>query len=87
MGSVEGIYQRNRNAKAFRGNNKSTRCPITTEAFHSALKLLKVGKAPGPNRYTLSYYKLFTERLAPRFTAAYNSLCDGEDIPTNALST
>lgn len=50
-----------------------------------ALKLLKMGKAPGPDGYTLSYYKTFAEKLAPRFIAAYNSVCEGKRILTETL--
>lgn len=59
--------------------------PISIEEFKKVINLLKVGKAPGPDGYTLLYYKLFAEKLAPRFTAAFNSLREGRRIPRETL--
>lgn len=59
--------------------------PITIEEFLRALKFLKLSKAPGPDGYTLLYYKSFTEKLAPRFIAVYNSLREGQKILTETL--
>lgn len=46
---------------------------------------MKLGKAPGPDWYTPSYYKLFAEKLAQRFIAAYNSICEGKEIQTETI--
>lgn len=59
--------------------------PISIDEFLKALKLLKVGKAPGPDGYTLLYYRLFAEKLASRFIAAYNSLREGKNMPRETL--
>lgn len=59
--------------------------PITIEEFSEALKSLKPGKAPGPDGYTLLYYKTFSEKLAPQFLAAFNSIRDGQTMPMETL--
>lgn len=46
---------------------------------------MKTGKAPGPDGFTLSYYKMFAALLAPRFVSAFNSLRDGFNIPEVGL--
>lgn len=56
--------------------------PIIAEDFTEALKLLKQGKAPSLDGYTLAYYKIFVDKLAPRFLAAFNSIQDGQMMPT-----
>lgn len=59
--------------------------PITTEELRKALKSLKPGKAPGPDGFTLLYYKTFIEKLAPKFLAAFNSIRDGQMMPAETL--
>lgn len=42
---------------------------------------MKNGNAPGPDGFTLSYYKMFAVILAPRFVSAYISLTEGYNLP------
>ena len=58
---------------------------ITSEEFISALKMLKPGKAPGPDGFTLLYYKTYAEKLMPRFLDAFNSIREGHKMPEEAL--
>lgn len=46
---------------------------------------MKPGKAPGPDRYILLYYKTFSEKLPPTFLAAFNSIQDGQMMPAETL--
>lgn len=46
--------------------------PISMDEFLAALKIMKMGKAPGPNGYTLCYYKTFSDILVPCFVSAFN---------------
>lgn len=39
-----------------------------------AIKQLKIGKSPGPDRLSTVYYKTFIETLATPFLGAFNSL-------------
>lgn len=48
--------------------------PILLEETIAALKQLKMGKSPGPDGLTVSYYKSFTNVLFPYFTKAFNFL-------------
>ncbi|XP_040178291.1 uncharacterized protein LOC120910599, partial [Rana temporaria] len=59
--------------------------PITAEEFTNTLKLLKTGKAPGPDGFTLFYYRTYAEKLMPRFLKAYNAIREGQGIPEEAL--
>lgn len=59
--------------------------PITEEEFEQALKLMKSGKAPGPDGLTLGYYKKFGEILRGRFIQAYNSIREGNELPRDSL--
>lgn len=45
---------------------------------------MNLGKVPGPDGFTLSYYKTFVAILASRFVSAYNSLRDVPDVGLQA---
>lgn len=44
--------------------------PISPDEFLAALNSMKTAKAPGPDGFTLSYYKTFAVILAPHFVSA-----------------
>uniref|UniRef100_A0A8C5PT54 Reverse transcriptase domain-containing protein n=1 Tax=Leptobrachium leishanense TaxID=445787 RepID=A0A8C5PT54_9ANUR len=48
--------------------------PFTTEEFSMALSTMKAGKSPGPDGFSVAYYKTFGSLLGPRFLAMLNSL-------------
>lgn len=61
--------------------------PISSGEYMRAIKIkmLKPHKAPGPDGYTLAYYKAFAPILAPRFIKAFNSLLEDRPIPIDTL--
>lgn len=46
--------------------------PVSAEETTTALKQLKMGKSPEPDRFTMSYYKSFHEIPIPHFIKAFN---------------
>lgn len=46
--------------------------PLTLDEMDNALKQMKVGKSPGPDGFSVPYYKSFTKILLPRFLKAFN---------------
>lgn len=48
--------------------------PILEEELKRAIKQLKAGKSPGPDRFRGTYFKTFTETLSTPFLKAFNSL-------------
>uniref|UniRef100_A0A8C5Q7Q5 Reverse transcriptase domain-containing protein n=1 Tax=Leptobrachium leishanense TaxID=445787 RepID=A0A8C5Q7Q5_9ANUR len=59
--------------------------PFTMEELASAVKSMKSGKSPGPDGFTMGYYKTFLSSLGPHFLQAFNSLADHSTIPQSAL--
>lgn len=43
------------------------------------------GKAPGPDGFTITYYKTFQTQLAAHFVTAFNAILDNHAIPTDIL--
>uniref|UniRef100_A0A803KEP9 Reverse transcriptase domain-containing protein n=1 Tax=Xenopus tropicalis TaxID=8364 RepID=A0A803KEP9_XENTR len=58
--------------------------PITKEEILLAIKSSKSGKAPGPDGFTIAYYKELGEHLTIHLTSAINSTADGNEIPQEA---
>lgn len=40
------------------------------------MRQMKTGKSPGPDGFTLQYYKCFSQTLAPKMLTTFNSLAD-----------
>uniref|UniRef100_A0A803JEZ2 Reverse transcriptase domain-containing protein n=1 Tax=Xenopus tropicalis TaxID=8364 RepID=A0A803JEZ2_XENTR len=59
--------------------------PMTTEEFLFAIKNAKSGKAPGPDGFSISYYKEFGEHIIPHLVEASNSITPDKNIPQEAL--
>uniref|UniRef100_A0A8C5MVA5 Reverse transcriptase domain-containing protein n=1 Tax=Leptobrachium leishanense TaxID=445787 RepID=A0A8C5MVA5_9ANUR len=48
--------------------------PFTIEELSQSVKKTPTGKTPGPDRFSLRYYKVFFPSLAPAWLAAFNTL-------------
>lgn len=59
--------------------------PITLEELQIAVNSMKIGKAPGPDSYTVQYYKNFLPILGPRLVAFFNTLRAGSNFPSETL--
>uniref|UniRef100_A0A8C5MN92 Reverse transcriptase domain-containing protein n=1 Tax=Leptobrachium leishanense TaxID=445787 RepID=A0A8C5MN92_9ANUR len=64
---------------------KALDAPFTMKELASAVKSMKSGKSPGPDGFTMGYYKTFLPSLGPHFLKAFNSLDDQVTIPQSAL--
>lgn len=49
------------------------------------LKSTPTGKSPGPDGYTISYYKKFRKVLVPHFTSYANSIAGSEGFRSESL--
>lgn len=54
--------------------------------LESAIKQMKVGKSPGPDGFSLQYYKSFSEVLSPRLLDTLNTLSDPQTRPDRMLA-
>lgn len=59
--------------------------PIRLEELASVLKSAPPGKAPGPDGFTIPYYKTFSEALSGPFLQAFNSILRDDPFPTDSL--
>lgn len=50
--------------------------PLSTKELQTAIRQMKPGKSPGPDGFTLQYYKCFAQSLAPKMLSTFNSLAD-----------
>uniref|UniRef100_A0A8C5M1B7 Reverse transcriptase domain-containing protein n=1 Tax=Leptobrachium leishanense TaxID=445787 RepID=A0A8C5M1B7_9ANUR len=50
--------------------------PITAEELHEAIKRTPVGKTPGPDGFTLRYYKTCEKLLSRAWLASFNGLTE-----------
>lgn len=48
--------------------------PLSIEELQTALKQMKTGKSPGPDGFTLQYYKCFFTVLSPKLITTFNAL-------------
>lgn len=55
--------------------------PITKEEIQEAISLIKTGKAPGPDGYTLKFYRVFQVELIPKLQTVVNNILDGKPPP------
>lgn len=51
------------------------------EEVLKVIKSLKRSVAPGPNRFTASYYKHYASILTPRLTTMFNNILKGDHFP------
>lgn len=59
--------------------------PITTEEWYQAPKVTCLNEAPGPDRFTLHYFKSFAKILEQPFTAGFNSILEGSSCLIDTL--
>lgn len=59
--------------------------PITAEEIKSAIKSLKPCKCPGPDGFSVTYYKCFAALLIPFLIEAFNSLLKGHSLHAESL--
>ncbi|XP_066445686.1 olfactory receptor 5P66-like [Eleutherodactylus coqui] len=58
---------------------------ITVEEVEETIKLLKLGKAPGPDGLMALYYKKFKVSLSHPLTRFYNNILSGRTVPEELL--
>lgn len=63
----------------------SLEAPISTEELNMVIKTVKSGKAPGPDGFTIQYYKNFFPLLSVHITKLYNALGQTTVLPPDAL--
>lgn len=62
--------------------------PISGDELERAMKVMKPGKRPGPDGFTLQYYCTFLDILKPRFISAFRTLASSSPrSPTLLLIT
>ncbi|CAH2327789.1 Hypothetical predicted protein [Pelobates cultripes] len=54
--------------------------PITAEELSQALKMAKNGKSPGPDGFTIKYYRTYRDALIPHLLAMLNTLREGDNV-------
>lgn len=59
--------------------------PITLEEVQEAVNGARVGKAPGPDGYTVQYYKHLLPILGPYLVKMYNGMGDRSPFPLESL--
>lgn len=55
--------------------------PVTNEELLEAIISMKLGKAPGPDGFTLKFYRTFQKELIPKFQKLANDIFEGELPP------
>lgn len=59
--------------------------PIRLEELEQAISSTKTGKTPGPDRYTLQYYKTLLRLLGPHMVDLFNALGADTVLPSDTL--
>ncbi|KAM4663368.1 histo-blood group ABO system transferase-like [Discoglossus pictus] len=54
---------------------------VSLDEVRKTIQKLKAGKSPGPDGFTNSYYKAFTDTLGPHLVPLFNNILAGEQIP------
>ncbi|KAM4675910.1 beta-1,3-galactosyltransferase 5-like [Discoglossus pictus] len=72
--------------KASEQNLEDLNAEVGVEEILETIKSLKSGKAPGPDGFTNSYYKVFGNILAPYLSSLFNVILRGGSMPPE-LST
>lgn len=63
----------------------SLEAPITMEELTTVIKTVKSGKAPGPDGFTLQYYKNYFSVLGAHMIKMFNALGQTTTLPPDAL--
>lgn len=59
--------------------------PITQSEMEKTILQSKLGKAPGPDGFSLGYYKIFSNLLLSHFVRAINAIILQQKVPSSAL--
>ncbi|XP_044126392.1 receptor-type tyrosine-protein phosphatase beta-like [Bufo gargarizans] len=59
--------------------------PITDSEIHKVLSTIPSGKSPGPDGFSITYYKSFKDILVPRFRDLCNFLLSGGSLAPHSL--
>lgn len=59
--------------------------PLTAGEPRTVLKELKLHKAPGPDDFSLLYYKIFANTLTNPFIQTFTAILDGHHLPLDIL--
>ena len=59
--------------------------PFTLEEMYKAIDSLKLGKSPGPDGLSASYYKKFKKLLAPHLVEYFNALGESDGLRQESL--
>ena len=55
--------------------------PLTREEIVESISLIQSGKAPGPDGYSIDFYKKFSDKLAPLLLKMFNDSLDRGALP------
>lgn len=66
-------------------DRNSLEAPITIEELSAVIKTVKHGKAPGPDGFTIQYYKNFFPLLGRYMTKAFNEIGRAAALPPDSL--
>lgn len=59
--------------------------PITIKELQAAVRAVKLGKAPGPDGFTIQYYTTLMPLLGPRMLKVFNALGQSTSFPPATL--
>ncbi|KAJ1203063.1 hypothetical protein NDU88_006858 [Pleurodeles waltl] len=59
--------------------------PLQPAEIHRALKNMAVGKAPGPDALTASFYKTYQGLLIPHLMALYEEMASAKELPPSII--
>lgn len=59
--------------------------PLSAEEFAEAIAATQPGKDPGPDGFTLAYYKTFQSQLIPYFLEGFNAIKEDQSIPSELI--
>uniref|UniRef100_A0A8C5WHL5 Reverse transcriptase domain-containing protein n=1 Tax=Leptobrachium leishanense TaxID=445787 RepID=A0A8C5WHL5_9ANUR len=59
--------------------------PFTSEELAEALKATPTGKSPGPDGFSIGYYRTFLKTLGPYLLRSFNAIDEGTSFPAEAL--
>lgn len=65
--------------------SKSLDIPLNATEFKTAISQMKPGKCPGPDGFSMAYYKTFVDPLVEPYLKAFNKLSSPNPKPNNLL--